>query len=183
MPWPPTWPPGRERRRSRSDPYIEAAGLRESAEAGRPPSAYRRAMSGRPRDSGTVAVVVGDPYRHHCCGDVEDVLARVPGVEVVATATDRFVAGELLRRLEPDVAVIDMALLSTCEFPLHGWGPVPHDIRLIAVGFDTDAATIAHLRSAGFAGLVARQRLAEDLPGLVLGDGGEARALSAARGT
>lgn len=183
MPWAPTWPPAPERRPSRSDPYLQAAGLRESADAGRPPAAYGRSMSGRPRDSGTVAVVVGDPYRHHCCGDVEDVLARVPGVEVVVTATGRFVAGELLRRLEPDVAVIDMALLSTCEFPLHGWGPVPHDIRLIAVGFDTGAATIAHLRSAGFAGLVARQRLAEDLPGLVLGDGDERRTLSAARGT
>src|SRR3954454_1033972 len=56
------------------------------------------------------------------------------GAEVVAEACDRWQAGEALRSLEPDVAVVDARLLSTDEVFLTGWGPVARCTRVGAVG-------------------------------------------------
>lgn len=57
-----------------------------------------------------------------------------PDTRVVGEACHRWDAGELIRRLDPDIAVVDTSLLSTTEFFLAGWGAVPHSTRIVAVG-------------------------------------------------
>lgn len=54
--------------------------------------------------------------------------------EVVGEACHRWEAGELIRAVRPDVAVVDVALLSTDEFFLAGWGPISHATRIVAAG-------------------------------------------------
>jgi DNA-binding NarL/FixJ family response regulator len=55
-------------------------------------------------------------------------------IDVVGEAASRWHGGELLRELAPDVAVVDVALLSTCDFFLQGWGPVSRCTRIVVVG-------------------------------------------------
>jgi AmiR/NasT family two-component response regulator len=84
------------------------------------------------------------------------------GAEVVAEACGRWQAGEALRSLEPDVAVVDARLLSTDEFFLTGWGPVARCTRFVAVG-DEHPHTVAHLQAMGVAACVVTERLDQEL--------------------
>ncbi len=89
-------------------------------------------------------------------------------VRVVGEAAGRWDAGDLLRRLEPDVAVVDSNLLSCRDFFLTGWGPVSRRTRIVVVGPD-DPQLAGRLTAMGAAGYVARSRVADDLPSSVVG--------------
>ena len=89
-------------------------------------------------------------------------------VRVVGEAAGRWEAGDLLRRLEPDVAVVDSNLLSCRDFFLTGWGPVSRCIRIVVVGPD-DPQLAGRLTAMGAAGYVARSRVADDLRSSVAG--------------
>jgi DNA-binding NarL/FixJ family response regulator len=81
---------------------------------------------------------------------------------VVAEACARWPAGQLLRELEPDVAVVDITLLSTTDFFLTGWGPVSRCTRVVAVGPD-DPQLARRLIAHGAAAYVPVGRLGEEL--------------------
>jgi AmiR/NasT family two-component response regulator len=75
------------------------------------------------------------------------------GAHVVGEAGHRWDAGELIRTLDPDVAVVDVSMLSTTEFFLCGWGDVPRTTRIVAVG-PGDPELERRLRAAGAADYV-----------------------------
>ena len=89
-------------------------------------------------------------------------------VRVVGEAAGRWEAGDLLRRLEPDLAVVDSNLLSCRDFFLTGWGPVSRCTRIVVVGPD-DPQLAGRLTAMGAAGYVARSRVADDLRSSVAG--------------
>ena len=92
--------------------------------------------------------------------------ALTADVRVVGEAAGRWEAGDLLRRFEPDVAVVDSSLLSCRDFFLTGWGPVSRCTRIVVVGPD-DPQLAGRLIAMGAGGYVVRARLAEDLPSRV----------------
>src|SRR4051812_8953271 len=69
---------------------------------------------------------------------------------VVGEATGRWRAGELVRGLAPDAVVADISVLTTNEFFLRAWGPVPRDTPIVAVGPD-DPHLAGMLRAHGAA--------------------------------
>jgi two-component system response regulator DesR len=81
----------------------------------------------------SVSVVIAGPTAR-CRGALYDALQGRTELEVVGEAATRSHAGDVLRMLAPDVAVVDLALLSTCDFFLHGWGPVSRCTRIVVVG-------------------------------------------------
>jgi hypothetical protein len=87
-------------------------------------------------------------------------------VRVVGEAAGRWEAGDLLRRFEPDVSVVDGSLRSCRDLFHIGWGPVSRCSRIVVVGPD-DPQLARRLIAMGAADYVARSRLAEDLPGSV----------------
>jgi DNA-binding NarL/FixJ family response regulator len=118
-------------------------------------------MSSRARES-ILAVVVANPHRD----ERERICALVdgePDLHVIAVASCREDGAQLLWELDPDAAVIEVGLLSACEFPLHGWGLVPRRIRLVAVGFGEDPWLASTLSAAGFAAYLPEARLADEL--------------------
>ncbi len=76
-----------------------------------------------------------------------------PDVRGVGGACHRGGAGGLIRRTDPDVAVVDTSLLSTTEFFLSGWGDVPRTTRIVAVG-PGDPELERRLRAMGVADYV-----------------------------
>lgn len=89
-------------------------------------------------------------------------------VRVVAEARGRWQAGELVRALAPEIALVDVGLLACREFFLSGWGPVSRSTRIVAVG--PDDPHLAHLLLAqGAAAYVPLARLHEELPGCLGG--------------
>ncbi|HEU4976968.1 MAG TPA: hypothetical protein VFT50_17905 [Baekduia sp.] len=118
-------------------------------------------MSIRASDS-TLSVVVADSHREQR-DRIRDLIDAQPDLRVAAMASHREQAAELLWRLEPDVAVIELGLLSACEHPLHGWGLIPGGVRLVALGLGEDPWLTATLRAAGFAAYVREERLDDDL--------------------
>lgn len=107
-------------------------------------------------------VVLADPD-HVEVEHIRSLVDPEPDLEIVATASHRDEAAELLRVLEPDVALIDVNLLSYCEHPLHGWGAVDRRIRLVAVGQGEDDWVTARLRAAGFESYISAARMGEEL--------------------
>lgn len=122
--------------------------------------AYGQQMS-RAR-SITMMVVVADPD-HVALDAIRACIERDPTLELVATASRRDDAADLLRHLKPDVAVIDVGLLSYTDHPLHGWGPISQDVRLVGVGPDADSWIASRLHAAGFSGYVCASRIDQDL--------------------
>jgi hypothetical protein len=89
-------------------------------------------------------------------------------LEIVAEACTRWDAGETQRDLQPDAAVVEVGLLSTTDFFLHGWGPVWRCTRIVAVGPDEPA--LAHrLAAMGVAAYVPWDRVAGELADAVRG--------------
>lgn len=112
------------------------------------------------------SVVIADPHR----AQRERLRALVdhePDLAVAAVTGHRDEAAQLLWKLEPDAAVIDVGLLSACEFPLHGWGPIPGGICLVAVGLADDSYLASTLRAAGFSAYLPEGRLDEQLGGVL----------------
>jgi DNA-binding NarL/FixJ family response regulator len=107
-------------------------------------------------------LVVADPD-HAAVEHIRSLVALEPDLEVVATASRRDDVAELLRELEPDVAVIDVNLLSHCDHPLHGWGPIDRRIRLVAVGWGEDPCVTSRLHAAGFDTYISAERLDEEM--------------------
>ena len=93
---------------------------------------------------------------------LRDALHHHANLEIVAEACTRWDAGETLRELQPDVAVVEIGLLSTTEFFLHGWGPVWRCTRIVAVGPD-DAALAERLAAMGAAAYVPWGRVPDEL--------------------
>ena len=89
-------------------------------------------------------------------------------LEIVAEACTRWDAGETLRELQPDAAVVEIGLLSTTEFFLQGWGPVWRCTRIVAVGPD-DPALARRLAAMGVAAYVPWGRVADELCAAVRG--------------
>ena len=101
----------------------------------------------------SVAVVIaGAPGS--CAAAARRALAGSPGVRIVATAITRDGAAAAVRRLEPDVAVVDTGLLSLSEFFLTGWGPVSRSTRIVVVGRDEHERCARHLVAQGAAAYV-----------------------------
>lgn len=113
-------------------------------------------------DKHTTLVLVADPD-HVEVENIRSLVERDPDLRIVATASRREDAAELLRALGPDVAVIDINLLSYCDHPLHGWGPIDRRIRLVAVGRGEDPYVTSRLRAAGFEAYISDDRMAEEL--------------------
>jgi chemotaxis response regulator CheB len=81
----------------------------------------------------SISVVIAEPASAQRDAVVSLVTAA-PDQHVVAVAGAREGAGDLLRRLIPQVAVVDVCLLSSSNFLFRGWGPVYRDTRVIAIG-------------------------------------------------
>lgn len=113
------------------------------------------------------SIVLAVPAPRHR-GEVRALLDGDPRVRVLAATGSRQTAAELLAALEPDAAVIDLALLAGCEYPLHGWGPVSRDVALVAIGHGENQHIAAALRNAGFAAYVPSARLPEELADAVV---------------
>jgi DNA-binding NarL/FixJ family response regulator len=89
-------------------------------------------------------------------------------LEIVAEACTRWDAGEVLRELQPDAAVVEIGLLSTTEFFLHGWGSVWRCTQIVAVGPD-DPALASRLGAMGAAAYVPCDRVTDELCDAVRG--------------
>jgi DNA-binding NarL/FixJ family response regulator len=109
----------------------------------------------------SISVVIAEPASAQRDAVVSLVTAA-PDQDVVAVAGSREGAGELLRTLIPQVAVVDICLLSFSDFLFRGWGTVYRDTRVIAVGPDDDRAA-ALMVAKGAAQYVARPRVEDQL--------------------
>jgi DNA-binding NarL/FixJ family response regulator len=110
----------------------------------------------------SISVVIAEPASVQRDAVVSLVTAA-PDEDVVAVAGSREGAGEILRQLSPQVAVVDVCLLSFSDFLFRGWGPVYRDTRVIAVGLEDSRAVAAFLVAKGAAQYVCRARVEEQL--------------------
>ena len=94
-------------------------------------------------------------------------IGSLKGVTLVGEVATREHLADAVRRLTPDVVVIDDRLLLTGEHPLVGVGPLRATVRLIVVGVDDDPAFAARAHSLGAHAWVAKDRADEDLPRLL----------------
>jgi DNA-binding NarL/FixJ family response regulator len=113
------------------------------------------------RDS-PMSVLVVDPHRQQR-ERIRGIVDASSELEVAAVAGSREHASELFWELWPDAAIIDVSLLSACEHPLHGWGSIPGEVRLIAVGPAEDPWMCSRLRAAGFCAYLPEDRLDDEL--------------------
>jgi DNA-binding NarL/FixJ family response regulator len=114
-----------------------------------------------------VTVVLADPHPRQRTA-VRAALDAHPDLRVVAATAHRHLAAELLTALEPDAAVIDVALLASSGFPLQDWRPVSRAVALVAVGPCADERLARQLLRCGFAGYVPIDRLRDELAEAVL---------------
>jgi len=110
----------------------------------------------------SVRVVLAGPGPA-CLGDVAAAVASAPEIEVVARCVDRWHAAETIRAVRPDVAVVDVGLLSLCEGFLAGWGPIDRSTRFVVVGHGADDAIARRLYRQGVCAYVQRSRVAAEL--------------------
>jgi DNA-binding NarL/FixJ family response regulator len=121
---------------------------------------------GRADDPVAVRTLLADregAARHALAALLRD-LDDVSLVGVVATRED--LPGEV-RRLRPDVVVIDDRLLNDGRHPLTGIGPTRSQVRVIVVGVDDDPAFAARARQLGAQAWIAKDRADEELPRLL----------------
>lgn len=110
----------------------------------------------------SISVLIAEPASAQRDAVVSLVTAA-PDESVVAVAGSREGAGELLRRLIPQIAVVDVCLLSFSDFLFRGWGPVYRDTRVIAIGPEDSQAVGALLVAKGAAHYLCRAHVEEQL--------------------
>ena len=94
-------------------------------------------------------------------------IGGLKGVTLVGEVAAREHLADAVRRLAPDVVVIDDRLLLAAEHPLAGIGPLRSTVRVIVVGVDIDPAFAARARELGAVAWIAKDRADEDLPRLL----------------
>lgn len=102
-----------------------------------------------------------------CMDDAAAALSADPDVWVIARCVDRWHAAETIRALAPDVAVVDVGLVSLSEAFLAGWGPISRDTAFVVVGHEPSEVVARRLCRQGVCAYVPRSRLAAELPGAV----------------
>jgi DNA-binding NarL/FixJ family response regulator len=110
----------------------------------------------------SVSVVIAEPASAQRDAVVSLVNAA-PDQKVVAVAGSREGAGEILRQLRPQVAVVDVCLLSFTDFLWHGWGPVYRDTQFIAIGPEDSKAVAALVVAKGAAHYLCRAHVEDQL--------------------
>ena len=88
-------------------------------------------------------------------------------IEVVGEAASSWHGGELLRALAPEVAVVDVALVSACDFFLRDWGAVSRSTRIVVVGCP-DPALEHRLLMMGACACLSWDRVPAELGSLVV---------------
>jgi DNA-binding NarL/FixJ family response regulator len=116
-----------------------------------------------------VSVVIADPHPRQR-SELRALLAAHPRLRVLGATGQRDAAADLVNLLEPDAAVIDLALLCSSEFPLEGWRPISRATRLVAIGPADDEDLDRRLRRAGFAAYLPHARAEAELAGVCLGE-------------
>jgi len=92
----------------------------------------------------------------------------VPGVILVAEAGTREEIATIMRRVRPDVIVIDDRLIMhSGGHVLAGTGPAPGPVRVIVVGVDDDPAFAARAQRLGAEAWIAKDRADDQLPVLL----------------
>ena len=92
-------------------------------------------------------------------------LKSLPRVAMVAEAGTREEIAAAMRRMRPDVLVIDDRLvMGSGSHVLAGTGPVPGPVRVIVVGVDDDPAFAARARRLGAEAWIAKDRADDQLP-------------------
>lgn len=114
----------------------------------------------------SIAVVIAGPSCS-CAAQARRALDGQPGVRIVAAASTRDGAAALVRAHEPDVAVVDLGLLSLCEHFLSGWGPVSRATRIVVIGHDGYEACGRRLRAQGVAAYVPASEISARLADVV----------------
>lgn len=94
-------------------------------------------------------------------------LHSIAGVELVGEVASRDDLGLAVRRLRPDVVVIDDRLLNAVDHALTGSGPIASKPRVIVVGVIDDPAFAARARRLGADAWIAKDRAADDLPAVL----------------
>jgi len=110
----------------------------------------------------SISVVIAEPASAQRDA-VVSLITAAPDQHVVAVAGSREGAGDLLRRLIPQVAVVDVRLLSFSDFLFRGWGPVYRYTRVIAIGPEDDQAVAALLIAKGAAHYLCRAHVEDQL--------------------
>lgn len=110
----------------------------------------------------SVSVVIAEPASAQRDAVVALVNAA-PDQHVVAVAGSREGAGDLLRRINPHVAVVDVCLLSFSGFLFRGWGTVYRDTRVIAIGPEDSTAVAAFVVAKGAAHYLCRAHVEDQL--------------------
>src|SRR4051812_1165876 len=110
----------------------------------------------------SISVLIAEPASPQRDALVSLVTAA-PDQHLVAVAGSREEAGDLLRRLRPQVAVVDVCLLSFSDFLFRGWGLVYRDTRVIAIGPEDSQAVAGLLVAKGAAQYLCRAQVEEQL--------------------
>jgi hypothetical protein len=113
------------------------------------------------RDAEAASVVIA--ARRGTRAFVEGILAGAPDLDVVGSVGSRAAAGDALRRLAPDVAVIEVCLVCVSEFILQGWGPVSRATRLVIVGHEDSTGLARRLVAMGAIAYVPLGRAPDEL--------------------
>ena len=117
---------------------------------------YRKILAGAdegPGSRGAISVVIAGA-RCTCAAEAQRALVEQHGIRVLANATTRDGAAAAVVTLQPDVAIVDAALLSMSEHFLAGWGPVSQAARFVVVGRDEQGGCARRLMAQGVAAYV-----------------------------
>jgi len=125
------------------------------------------ALASGPGHAAPVRVLLAD--REGAARDaLASLLKSLRGVILVAEAGTRTEIAAAIRRLHPDVVVIDDRLVvNSGEHVLAGTGPARGPVRVIVIGVDDDPAYAARARRLGAEAWVAKDRADDQLPALL----------------
>ncbi len=97
-------------------------------------------------------------------------LGDLDGIVLTGQAGDRAELAAELRRMRPDLLMIDDRLLRDGEHVLTGLGPQLPEMRVLVLGVDDDPAFAARARRLGAEAWIAKDRADELLPALLSRD-------------
>ena len=100
-------------------------------------------------------------------GALAALLADLDGVELVGETGDHDDLAVTLRRVHPDVLILDERLVRAGDHVLAGLGPQRGQVRVIVIGVDDDPAFAARAHRLGADAWVAKDRADEELPALL----------------